>query len=435
MNADKILGSYIECAEMLKERNDRGIERYRKGSFKLKFNTGTAKTVKIRQTRHKFLFGCTAFMLGSFEVPEKETEFKRLFSRLFNQAVVPFYWRDLEPREGELRFSKDSVNIYRRPAPDICLEFCREYGIEPKGHCLIWNSALPGWLEKKDEAARRAAVERRFAQIAERYSASIPSFDIVNESATNYRYGAESIFPDYDRYCLSLGGKYFKKNRKILNETNGAIWCDYPAKGKYMSFNMQLAEFLREGLPIDEIGLQYHIFESQDSLESETARDRFLNARYMTEILDIYNSYGLPMHISEITVPSCTGRIAENEDIQARLTEALYTTWFATENMKSIVWWNLVDGYAAYAPLGSEGGENMYGGGLCRFDMTPKPSYDVLDRLINREWHTEFSAECGREIDFRGFYGDYEITVCDGGKEKTLSVSLNEDGKTAEIQI
>lgn len=433
LDANKLLESYTERSEMLKERNSAGIEKYRKGSFKIKFNTPSPKSVKIRQIRHKFLFGCTAFMLGSFEKAEKEEEYKKLFSRLFNQAVVPFYWSDLEPNEGEVRFSRDSVNIYRRPAPDICLDFCREYGIEPKGHCLIWNGALPQWLGRKSESERREALEHRFARISERYSESIPSFDIVNESATNYRYGAEDIFPDYDRYGLMLGGKYFKNNRKILNETNGAIWYDYPTKGRYMAFNMQLAELLREGLPIDEIGLQYHIFETADGIESQTARDRFLNAKYMTEILDIYNSYGLPMHISEITVPSYTGRNAQNEEFQARLVENLYTTWFATENMKSIVWWNLVDGYAAYAPLGSEEGENMYGGGLCRFDMTPKPAYGVLDRLINREWHTELSAECGGELDFRGFYGDYEITVCDAAGERRLTVSFDEDGKAAEV--
>jgi hypothetical protein len=96
--------------------------------------------------------------------------------------------------------------------------------------------------------------------------------------------------------------------------------------------------------------------------------------------------------------------------------------------MKSIVWWNLCDGYAAYAPLGSEEGENHYAGGLCRFDMSPKPSYLALDRLINREWRTNLCCECEEEFTFRGFFGEYEIEITEGEKVTKHTVSLTENG-------
>ena len=422
---EKVLKSYIENKDKLDKRNREGIEKYRKGNFTLSF-AKDAKKIHIRQTKHKFLFGCTAFMLESFEVDEKEDKFKELFSNLFNQAVVPFYWSDLEPEEGKVRFSKDSENIYRRPAPDIVIDFCREYGIEPKGHCLTWNWFVPQWLEKYGSDDRKRILERRFKEIAERYGDIIPSFDVVNESASNYRRGKNTLFENYDEFALELGGKYFKNNRKILNETNEAIWRDYATEGKYMAFNMQLQEFIRKGLPIDEIGLQYHIFDMPEHFEGNNT---YLNAEYMLEILDIFDEYNLPMHISEITIPSYRGKIPQNEEIQAEIVETLYTTWFATRNMKSIVWWNLVDGYAAYAPLGSEDGENMYGGGLVHFDMTKKPAYEALDRLINHEWKTEIkSAAANGEYSFRGFYGEYEIEIeSDAGVEKHTIV-LDRDG-------
>ena len=160
-------------------------------------------------------------------------------------------------------------------------------------------------------------------------------------------------------------------------------------------------------------------------MEKWDIRESYLNAESMIEILNIFNAYGYPMHISEITIPG-SGQKKENEEVQAYLVETLYKTWFATENMKSIVWWNMVDGYAAYAPLGSNEGENRCGGGLMRFDMSEKPAYKVLDRLINQEWNTSFEKSIeGQELSFRGFYGEYEITV-DG---KTYTVNLDEDGK------
>ena len=44
------------------------------------------------------------------------------FYRYFNLATVPFYWNTLEPEYGKPRYAKDSVKIYRRPAPDLCME-------------------------------------------------------------------------------------------------------------------------------------------------------------------------------------------------------------------------------------------------------------------------------------------------------------------------
>lgn len=422
---EKVLKSYIENKDILDKRNAEGIEKYRKGNFKLKFNTKDAKQVSIRQTKHKFLFGCTAFMLNSFEKIEKEAEFKKLFANLFNQAVVPFYWSDLEPEEGKLRFDRESENIYRRPAPDIVLDFCRKYGIEPKGHCLTWCHFVPEWLEKYGSEKRKQLLEKRFKEIAERYGDSIPSFDIVNESASNYRTGKRTLFDDWDEYALELGGKYFANNIKILNETNEAIWRDYATEGKYMAFNMQLKDFVKKGLPIDEIGLQYHIFEPKERFENNNT---FLNAEFMIEILDIFDAYNFPMHISEITIPSYNGKVPQNEAVQAELVEILYTTWFATRNMKSIVWWNLVDGYAAYAPLGSEDGENMFGAGLVHFDMTKKPAYEVLDNLINHKWKTNIDDTVNTdEYAFRGFYGEYEIEVTTADGVKKYTAVFNED--------
>lgn len=426
MNRALILESFLKNEKRLEARNAEGIEKYRKGNFTVKLPIKSGQKVSVKLKKHAFHFGTTAFMLGCFEKPEKEEIYRREFANLFNQAVVPFYWSDFEPREGALRMRADSEFIYRRPAPDICLEFCREYGIEPKGHCLTWNSFVPDWLSPYSPEQRKAILERRFREISEEYADKIPSFDIVNESASNYRRGVEYLFEDYDEYGLRLGEKYFPSNRKILNETNEAIWRDYRTEGKYMAFNMQLRDFIRRGIPFDEIGLQYHIFTSTEEMERNEVREAYLNADYMTEILDIYNSYGYPMHISEITVPG-SGQKTENEEIQAYLVEKLYKTWFATENMKSIVWWNLADGYAAYAPIGSNEGENRCGGGLLRFDMSRKPAYDVLDNLINKEWNTAFEAEASGngEIAFRGFYGEYEITA-DG---KAYTVNLDTDGK------
>ena len=231
-----------------------------------------------------------------------------------------------------------------------------------------------------------------------------------------------------------LGGKYFAKNIKIANETNTGLWPSYAYSGKYMLFNTWIRNWLDKGYAIDELGLQFHMFHREAELESSKVFASSLNAENHIGVLDTMGEFGLPMHLSEITIPSYCGRVPENLEFQERLVTEYYKIWFATPNMKSIVWWNLVDGYAAYAPRNSSEGENYYGGGLVHYDMTPKPAYEAIDRLINGEWKTSLSEKCsGSELSFRGFYGDYEITVEDAFGRRTETVSLRDDGASVTL--
>lgn len=435
LDSKYLLRSFDENREFLDKRYNENVEKYRKGSFTLRFDGEGERRITVKQTKHKFLFGCNAFMLGCFETPEKEPEYRRLFAKLFNQAVVPFYWKDLEPTEGHLRFHADAEPIYRRPAPDVVLDFCREYDIEPKGHCLTWQHSNPDWLAKYSDDEKKRILERRFAEIAAEYEGKIPSFDILNESPSHYNIGRKALFEGYDEYGLMLGGKYFKNSIKIANETNTGLWPSYAYSGKYMLFNVHVRDWLNKGYAIDELGLQFHMFNREDDLaNNKKTFASTLDVENHVGVLDTIGEFGLPMHLSEITIPSYCGRIPENLEFQEKLVTEYYKIWFATPNMKSIVWWNLVDGYAAYAERNSSDGENYYGGGLVNYDMTEKPAYAALDRLINGEWKTNLTEKTtGSEFSFRGFYGDYEITVEDTNGVRTEIVSLREDGSVAAI--
>ena len=92
----------------------------------------------------------------------------RIFADTFNLAVIPFYWKDIEPEEGKFRYDVNSPPIYRRPPPDLILDFCRKHHITPKGHVLCWHLVLPDWLELDPEVIR-IKLEDRIRSIAERY--------------------------------------------------------------------------------------------------------------------------------------------------------------------------------------------------------------------------------------------------------------------------
>ena len=56
-----------------------------------------------------------------------------------------------------------------------------------------------------------------------------------------------------------------------------------------------------------------------------------------------------------------------------------------------------------------------------RADMTPKPAYEQLHRLIKGKWwtQTETTVEAEGKVRFRGFFGQYEVAVRIGRRELT----------------
>lgn len=87
-------------------------------------------------------------------------------------------------------------------------------------------------------------------------------------------------------------------------------------------------------------------------------------------------------------------------------------------------WWNLDDNGILCDKQRNTGSENLPYGGLCR-NGRPKAAYKVLDRLINEEWTTSGNnISSNGVVRFRGFYGEYEITI-DG---KVYNVNLSKNG-------
>ena len=164
-----------------------GIEANRKGPMLFTFKDTAGKTlenvhVKVVQKTHDFKYGADIFMLDEIgDSKEKNEAYKEHFAAAFNLATVPFYWKDLEPEEGKTRYAKGSPKIYRRPPPDLCIEWCEAHGIEPKAHCLNYASQSPDWV-RGDIQKEKYLLEKRFRELAERYAKRVPMWEVTNET-------------------------------------------------------------------------------------------------------------------------------------------------------------------------------------------------------------------------------------------------------------
>lgn len=403
---------FLEKEEKLKERAEQNIEKYRKGTHTLRLlgkdgQPIAGAQVRVKQQSHDFKYGANLFMLDEFEDPVTNARYREQFAQYFNLGTVPFYWSGIEPEEGKLRYAADSPKVYRRPAPDLCLKYCEENGILPKLHCLFYDKIVPKWLTEKNRETVWNLYEKRFADIAQRYSGRMYEFEVTNELISTYMWTTCTKLAyekDIDIQMWEMGRRYFPQEKLVINDSFPADVGMYSYRSPYF---LMIDNLLRKGASVDKIGIQNHIFcgVSGDQEADLKGEIKHLDPDLVIHGLDVLSSFGKPLEITEVTIPTF-GDSLEAEQLQADILRVLYTIYFATPLMESVVYWNLADQTAVTEPGWDE---NACRGGLFHFDMTPKLAALEHKRLFEQEWHTdlELTTDDRGCVTFRGFYGNY----------------------------
>lgn len=410
------------------ERIEKNIEKYRKGNALIKIIDKDKKPlpnakVTIQQLSHEFLFGCNLFALGQLKTPELNRKYETSFINLFNSATVPFYWGDLEPEEGKIRFKEGSSNVWRRPPPDQLANWCHEHNIMPKGHALMYakNMFMPDWTERNNSEAFLRQGHKHMAGIAKRYDDTFPIWDVANEEIPRIRHLDEwhKVPDDYLEWCFREAESLFPKNVKMLyNDGTEEVHKNID---EYKALFNRLID---KRIKVDGMGIQFHIYNRPAMLEGKLYPP--------TELFYVYDQLSqlkLPLYITEITIP---GKGENGATLQGKIAENLYRLWFSTPYMAGITWWNLGDGTAFEE-------ENKAMGGLIDEEMNPKPAYQALDKLINHDWKTteEINSNSIGKVSFRGFHGKYLIRISANGisKEFTFVLKSGEQLNQATFQL
>ena len=328
--------------------------------------------VSIRQTSHAFLFGCNIYMFDRFKTPAENEAYKKRFAGLFNYATTGFYWRAYEGTRGQPQYAYT----------DKVVAWCRKHGIRLKGHPLLWGCehGVPAWSKGQPAPA---VQKQRVTDILARYGGRIEFWEVVNEP---------SHLPGL------LIDEPYRWARKA--DPNGYLIVNdyYVLADGYPPFLSLLKKALADGVPFDGIGIQAH--------EPRTMRFPLPKVR---RILDEYAALGKDLHITEFTPCSSGERITGShvkgvwdEQAQADYAVKFYRTCFAHPAMMGITWWDLCDK-----------GSWLPGGGMLRADLSPKPVYHALHKLIHEQWTTRLAGKTDDrgELRFRGFRGAYEVAV------------------------
>jgi len=368
--------------------------------------------LSVEQTRHAFLFGCNIYMWGRFSDEQSEAAYREHFAKLLNYATLGFYWSSYERRRGEPRHEYT----------EKVARWCKQKGITTKGHPLAWNHADPAWLPDDLDEIRRLQMART-EDCVSRFSGLIDRWDVVNEAThfdreTFVRQQAPKHSAmwskvgqmEFTRECFAYARKAGPQATLLIN--------DYRTDPAYERVIEQLVD--AEGNRMyDVIGIQSHMHGGAWPDEK------------IWEVCGRFARFGVPLHFTETTILSGQRRwkeargtpwpsTPEGEAYQAREVVRFYTMLFSHPAVEAITWWDFADrGAWKGAPAG-----------FLREDMTPKPAYHELLKLIKGKWWTSRELKTGADgtARLRGFLGDYRLTVTvEGKKPVTKRLSLEKD--------
>lgn len=367
----------------------------------------------VRQTRHAFLFGSNIFGWGNQRDEAAETAYREHFAELLNFATLPFYWTGYEPRQGEPNHQRT----------EQVARWCKQQGIATKGHPLAWNMGDPRWLPDDLDEIRRLQMARIDDCVA-RFPGLIDRWDVVNE-ATHFdrEEFANRRSPKLTAMWAAAGQMEFTRecftHARASAPESTLLINDYRVDPAYEKVIEQLVD--ADGKPMyDVIGIQSH------------QHGGVWTNRKIWRTCERFARFGVPLHYTETTIISGEKgwmksrgtpweSTPEGEAEQARQVARFYTMLFSHPSVEAITWWDFSDYHAWQgAPAG-----------FLRADMTPKPAYDALKSLIKGAWWTELTiaTDAAGLAAFRGFLGDYSITVTVDGKTVEKPFSLEREAE------
>jgi endo-1,4-beta-xylanase len=389
---------------------DQRIRQHRTGRLRLTVRKPDGRPladtpVAVRQTRHRFLFGCNLFRLDTYTDAAREAAYQRRFADLLNFATLPFYWSGYEPREGETQAERQMKLAH----------WCAEHGITAKGHPLCYHMTVPEWARALPYAAFKARQFERITREVAGFAGWVDVWDVINETVwTPGHEGGKHPLARVGRRLGRVGlvKEVFARARAANPHATLLINdCDpIPAYARLVR------DSLAAGAAIDVVGIQSHMHKG------------YWGPEKAWQVCEEYARFGKPLHFSELTILS--GIIqpehswsktrddwhttAEGEAQQAEQVVELYRLLFSHPAVQAITWWDLADDHAW---LGAPAG-------LLRRDLSPKPAYDALMKLVKGAWWTGeqvLRTDAQGCLEFDGFLGDYAVTVAGAGAEVALA--------------
>jgi len=378
------------------------IEHIRKGDVNVIVKDASGNPVEGAQVKadmyeHEFKWGTAV----NANIISGSNMYKAAVPLLFNTATLEGYhqWRYWENNPAPAR------NFYNAlKAPGIN---------NVRGHALVWDrtSSLPqnvsDWFlsdvtngNTANKTAIDNAIRTHISAITGEYRDQVYVWDVVNEVKDNadmQNYYGRGMLKDWFAWARAGAGT---DCLLFINETG------ITGVGSSLDKFKTILNWMRgNNVDFDGIGIQGHFGNTMVNPES------FYN---MLEQLNEYNKF------IEITEFDMGPAICESDrEFESSFTRDIMIAAFSQVNTIGFTMW------------GFTGGSHWHNNApVFNADWTLKESGKQYIDLVYNKWRTNESGRTGEAgaYRFRGFYGDYDITVSAGGKTKTVEARFYKGG-------
>jgi endo-1,4-beta-xylanase len=200
-----------------------------------------------------------------------------------------------------------SENVFDFSGADYIVGFAESGKKRIHGHTLNWYNSLPAWVTNYsgDSVAWENLLKTHIQTVVAHFKSKVSSWDVVNEAFNDDGTIRNSIWvknlgPDYIARCFQYAHEADPNALLFYNDYGH----EYSPAKRTAIINM-ISSFKSRGIPIDGIGMQFHITYSQTDANLGAA----ITAAAGT---------GLKVHISELDV-----RLNNNKDKNLVFTSVL----------------------------------------------------------------------------------------------------------------
>jgi len=301
--------------------------------FRGLFVTGCAIGVQSSETlregaeKHGIYFG-TAIKHSKL----KDAAYTALAKEQYNLATAEnsCKWDALEPQPGQFTWSEcDDIR-------DFALNEMK--GVF-RGHNLCWGNQLPDWTKSLSADGKRAALIRHAKAVVTHYGTDAFAWDVVNEAVTDDKHASDILkannwypdVPDYIDVCFTAAREAAPQGTKLFyNDYSSDSTIEQPKAQRVYDM---VKSMVSRGVPIDGVGLQFHIGKGKDN------RNFY---QHFKANLDQYEALGLEVHITELDI-SFDSWSSMNEKKQADMYASLLQICLDSKACTNFETWGFTD--------------------------------------------------------------------------------------------
>lgn len=377
------------------------IEQIRKVDAKIILKNSSKKSVSTIPVRaelvtHSFGWGTAVNemkLFGGKATPEEAEKFKQIVIQNFNKVVI----------ENGMKWK---LYPQMKSAVDSTVAWAKANNLPMRGHVLVWPAfqrSTPDVLLLKDNpAALKKRIEDHVVDFASKWKGDIVEWDVLNEPFSQHEFmdilGKEVIL-DWFKLAKATdpSTKNYINDFEIIAGNNQAHRDNYHEWISYMVAN---------NAPFDGIGFQSHF---RAPVPPEVVYSRF----------EEFTKYDKDLQVTEYDFDDT------DEELQAAYLRDYMTLTFSHPKMIGFMIWTLWEQNTSKPQAA-----------FYKKDWTPTKQALMWQEMTKKTWSTSINTkpDASGNVNFRGFKGQYKVSVGAGKDKKDYFVSI-ENSTPIEIAI